>query len=114
MRILIIGAGAVGAVLARALEKNKGHDVAYLVREHKPARVKLLDVRTGELHVRERPQAFTASDTLYAFDLAILAVRGDQLDGALDAAAKVPGAPKLAVAAAGFDAIDRVRARFPG
>jgi ketopantoate reductase len=118
MRILMVGAGAVGAVLTRALEAVKGHDVTYFVRDGRRAqlaRVKLLDARSGALHVRERPSVVEASlEPLPHADTVILAVRAEQLDAALDVAARVPGAPRIATASAGFDDLPRVRARFAG
>jgi ketopantoate reductase len=118
MRILMVGAGSVGAVLTRFLE-NKNNEVTYYVRAGRKAqlaRIKLLDARSGELHVRERPTAIEPSQPLPAADTVILAVRADQLDEALDVVARLSTAEhvRIATASAGFDDLARVRARFPG
>jgi ketopantoate reductase len=116
MRVLMIGAGSVGGVLTRFLE-NKTNEVTYFVRAgRRPARVKLLDARSGEVHVRERPAALEAGQVLPAVDTAILTVRAEQLDGALDVVAELPSVAtvRIATASAGFDDLERVRARFPG
>src|SRR5581483_1610703 len=118
MRILMIGAGSVGSVLTRHLE-SKANEVTYYVRAGRKAqlqRVKLLDARSGALHVRERPSAIEPSQKLPSVDTAILAVRADQLDAALDVVAQLPTAEtvRIATASAGFDDLARIRARFPG
>lgn len=117
MRILMVGAGAVGTVLTRAIEKTKGHDVTYYVRAGRKkllSRVKLLDAKSGELYVRERPAVIEPQDPLPVFDTAILAVRADQLDEALDVVARLSGEVRIASTSAGFDDLVRIRARFPG
>jgi ketopantoate reductase len=117
MRILIIGAGAVGLVVGRALEQNKANEVSYYVRAGRKASlqpIKLLDAKTGELAVRERPAVFEPGDRLPVVDAVFLAVRGDQLDEALAVVATLEGAPAVVSAAAGFDALAPIRARFPG
>jgi hypothetical protein len=117
MRILMVGAGAVGRVLTRFLEAQKANEVTYYVRAGRRAelgRCKLLDARSGELHVRERPKAVEPSDRLPVVDTAILAVRADQLDSALDVVAQLVGDVRIASASAGMDDVARIRARFPG
>src|SRR5258706_2272366 len=115
MRVLIIGAGAVGAVLGRALEASKSNEVVYYVRAgRKPARFKLEDARSGELYVRERPAAVEPSDPLPHADTVIVAVRGDQLDDALAIVERLAGEPRIASASAGFDRLARIRARLFG
>lgn len=118
MRILIVGAGSVGAVLGRYLE-NKTNEVTYYVRAGRKAqlsRIKLLDARTGALHVRERPQVVEPSHQLPVVDTVILAVRAEQLDEALELCGKLPQADglRLVSASAGFSDLERLRARFPG
>jgi ketopantoate reductase len=116
VRALVIGAGAVGVVLARFLEATKQNEITLYVRAgRRPTRLKLLDAKSGELHVRERPAAVEAGQRLPPVETAILAVRGDQLDEALAVVAQLPDGTRVAtVTAAGFDDVQRVRARFPG
>lgn len=117
MRVLMVGAGAVGAVLTQALEYTKSNDVAYLLKPgRKLTKVKLLEARSGAFYVRERPTTVEANATLPVVDTLIFAVRGDQLDEAL---AIIDGLRdkeqlRVAVATAGLDAIEKVRARLPG
>jgi ketopantoate reductase len=117
MRVLIVGAGAVGRVLGRSLEASKTNEVTYYVRAGRKAalaQLKLLDGKTGELHVRERPAAVEPSDPLPHVDTVVLAVRGDQLDEALTVVDRLPGDARIASAAATLDGLERLRARFAG
>jgi 2-dehydropantoate 2-reductase len=97
MRVLIVGAGAVGGFLAARLE-DAGDDVAVLVR---PARADGL--RRDGLHVRERtvtstyrPRVLTAAELKPEFDLVVLAVKSDAIDSAIDDVAPAVG-PSTAV-----------------
>jgi 2-dehydropantoate 2-reductase len=97
MRVLIVGAGAVGGFLAARLADG-GDDVTVLVR---PARVDGL--RRDGLRVREgsttgtyRPRALMAPELKPEFDLVVLAVKSDAIDGAIDDAAPAVG-PSTAV-----------------
>ena len=115
----MVGAGAVGCVLTRALEQTKGNDVVYFVRRGRKKqlqRVKLLDARTNTITVREKPQVIEAGDPLSVFDTVVLAVRADQLDGALAVVDELPKKDELRIACAspGLDDLERVRARAPG
>ncbi len=117
MRVLMVGAGAVGAVLTHHLEKTKSIEVTYLVRAGRKAgltRIKLLNARTDELHVRERPTVIEPGAKLPACDTIILAVRADQVDEAADVIESMPSVTQIASASAGHDDVARLRARFPG
>src|SRR5262245_40791134 len=115
MRVLIVGAGAVGVVLGRAIESIKGNEVTFFVRRgKKPPRIKIVDDKTGELTARERPATVEEGQVLPPVDIVILAVRADQFEAAAEVAARVPGQPRLATATAGLDDLPRLRARFPG
>ncbi len=117
MRVLIVGAGCVGSVLARFLEAVKANEVTSYVRAGKRAqltRVKLCDVRSGELHVRERPTLIEAGQRPPMVDAVILAVRGDQLDEAMLVIPQVAVTAAICTATSGHDDLARLRARFPG
>jgi ketopantoate reductase len=117
MRALMVGAGAVGVVLTRALERTKGNDVTYLVRKGRRAglvRTRLVDARSGELTVRERPAVVEEGQPLPAVDTVILAVRGDQLDAAIAVAEGLPPSVRVATVTPGFDDLTTLRARLPG
>jgi 2-dehydropantoate 2-reductase len=85
MRVLIVGAGAVGGFLAARLAEA-GDDVAVLVR---PARANGL--RRDGLRVREgsatrtyRPRVLTTPELKPEFDLVVLAVKSEAIDSAID------------------------------
>ncbi len=115
MRALIVGAGSVGLILAHHLEKTKGNEIAFLVRKgRKPTRIKLLNAKTDELHIRERPTAYETGAMLPPFDTVILAVRADQVDEAATVIESLPSATCIVSASAGHDDVPRLRERFPG
>jgi hypothetical protein len=110
----MVGAGAVGSVLTRALEQTKGNDVVYYVRKGRRAqlqRVKLLDARSGAITVREKPSVLEPGDPLPVFDTVILAVRGDQLGEAIELLRELRKGDQLRVASAsaGLDDVQRIR-----
>src|SRR6185436_6635141 len=115
MRALIVGAGSVGVILAHHLEKTKGNEIAFLVRQgRKQTQLKLLNAKSDELHVRERPTMYEPGARLPAFDTVILAVRSDQVDEAASVLESLPSATRVASASVGHDDVARLRARFPG
>jgi hypothetical protein len=117
MRALVVGAGAVGAILVHHLEKTKTNELAYLVRPGRKAKltqVKLLNVKTEQLHVRERPTVYETGARLPPFDTVILAVRADQVDEAANVIDSLPSVKNIVSASAGHDDIARLRTRFPG
>jgi ketopantoate reductase len=115
MRFLIVGAGSVGCVLGAALEQTKGNTVTYLVRKGRKAeltRIKLLQGKTMELKVRERPSVIEQGQVLPAVDAVLYAVRADQLEAAL-ADAPPPASVAIISATAGVDDVAMLRARHP-
>jgi hypothetical protein len=115
MRALIVGAGSVGVILGHFLEKTKGNEIAYLVRQgRKQTQLKLLNAKTEELHIRERPTMYETGAHLPAFDTVILAVRSDQVDEAASVLEILPSATRILSASAGHDDVAKLRARFPG
>ena len=115
MRILIFGAGAVGAVVGLALEQA-GHEVAFVVRRGRRAALgKLLVVDAqGRARGRERLAAYELGEVLPPWEWILLAVRGDQLGEALtDLAAYGSPTARVALAAAALDGIERLRAAHP-
>ena len=114
MRILMVGAGSVAVVLTRFLEAVKSNEVTYYVRAGRKkelARIKLVDAKSGEIHVREKPAAVEPESVPLHYDLVLFAVRDDQLEGAIAVAAAVPGAPPIATVTQG---LARLRERLPG
>jgi hypothetical protein len=102
-------------VLAHHLEKTKGNEIAFLVRKgRKQTKLKLLNAKTDELHVRERPTMYEAGARLPPFDTVILAVRADQVDEAAAVLESLPSATRVMSASAGHDDVPKLRARFPG
>src|SRR6266540_4363742 len=112
MRALIVGAGSVGLILAHHLEKTKGNELAFLVRKGKKlTQIKLLNAKSDELHVRERPTMYEPGARLPAVDTVILAVRSDQVDEAASVIDSLPSVTRIASASAGHDDVPRLRAR---
>src|SRR5262249_53326104 len=114
MRILMVGAGSVAAVLTRFLEATKTNEVTYYPRPGRKKamqRIKLVDAKSGDIHVREKPAAVEPDAVLLPYDLVVFAVRADQLDGAISVAAQVPGTPRIATLTKG---VARLRERIPG
>jgi NADPH:quinone reductase-like Zn-dependent oxidoreductase len=110
MRILVVGAGAVGVVLTRALEVTKANEVTYLVRAGKKAqlpRVKIVDARSGEIHVREKPAVVEQGQVLPQADTVLFCVRKDQLDEALGVLDALPKDARIVT-------LTDARARLPG
>src|SRR5262249_26770939 len=115
MRVLIVGAGAVGVVLGQALEADPSNQVTYYVRAGRtPLTTKVLDARSGRLHTRERAAAVEPMQPLPEVDSVIIAVRADQLEAALALLPELAGRPRLATATPGLEDLARLRARFPG
>ena len=109
----MVGAGAVGAVLTRALEGNKANEVTYLVRAGRKERLKrvmIVDARSGEIHVREKPTVMEHGQVLPQADTAIFAVRREQLDEALGLLEQLPKDARIVC----LEGAARVRARLPG
>ena len=113
MRIVVIGAGAVGSFLGETLALA-GHDVTLIRR-------RISGTGREELRLRDRDgmertvdvaTAGSAGDIAAAPDLVLLAVRMPDLAGALDAAAGWPEATVLAVQN-GVGADDQIRAARP-
>jgi 2-dehydropantoate 2-reductase len=97
VRVLIVGAGAVGGFLAAQLV-DAGDDVAVLVR---PARVDGLRrdglrVREGSATSTHRPRVLTAAELKPEFDLVVLAVKSEAIDSAIEDVAPAVG-PSTAV-----------------
>jgi 2-dehydropantoate 2-reductase len=97
MRVLIVGAGAIGGFLAARLADG-GDDVSVLVR---PARVEGLRrdglrVREGSATTTYRPGVLTASELRPEFDLVVIAVKSDAIDSAIHDVAPAVG-PSAAV-----------------
>jgi 2-dehydropantoate 2-reductase len=98
VKVLIVGAGAVGGFLAARL-LDGGDDVAVLVR---PARADGLRrdglrIREGSATTTYRPRVLTASELTPEFDLIVLAVKSDAIAGAIDDVAPAVGASTAVV-----------------
>jgi 2-dehydropantoate 2-reductase len=114
MRLLFVGAGAVGGFLAaRALEA--GHDVSVLVR---PARARSLRehglvVATQSASTTTRPAVITADELTAGFDAIVLAVKADALDAAMaDIAPAVTPETMVVPFLNGMGHVDRLVDRF--
>lgn len=117
MRVAIIGAGGVGGMLAARLGAA-GHEVALLARGGHLAAIReagLKLVTPGDEVVLRPAVATDRGADLPAADLVIVAVKAQDLDGAMEqmAAAMAGGALALPFLN-GVEATDRLQARFGG
>ena len=116
MRIVIIGAGAVGVTFGVSLEHMK-HEVTYLVRKGRKRalrRMTLVHAVTQAARKRDAPVVLEHGDSLPPFEWALLCVRGDQIDGALETLAQhVRPDAKVGLAAASLDDLAKARAAHP-
>ncbi len=116
MRVLLVGAGAVGIVFHRALEQQKGSEATFLMPSGKPRllRTKIVDSATNELRVRERPVSIEAGTRLPVVDTVLFCVRAEQLAKALDDVGPLAAGTRLATVTPGIDGLALLRARHPG
>ena len=117
MRVLLVGVGAVGIVLHRTIEQQKGNEVTFLVRAGKKRaleRTKIVDARSGELRVRERPTAVEIGQVRPVYDTVLLCVRGEQLEAAIADLGPVAVNVRLATVTPGPEGLALLRARYPG
>jgi 2-dehydropantoate 2-reductase len=85
MKILVIGAGAVGGYFGgRLLEK--GEDVTYLVRESRQKQLQDLGLDIESIHgnVLLHPKTILAGEEAGLFDVILLTTKSYHLDGAID------------------------------
>ncbi len=117
MRVLLVGAGAVGVVLARALEQTKGTELTFFLRPGKKlgfVRTKILDSRTGQLHVRERPTCVELGQKRPVFDTVLFCVRAEQLLPAIADVGELDPRVRVATITPGPDGLALLRAKYPG
>jgi len=112
MRFLIVGAGAVGALVGAQLARS-GHDVRYWVRPQKRrerARLKIESVVTGD-SFEIFTQFLAPGDTAPDCDWVFVCVRGEQLDETLQQIATQLGtAHNLVISTVSVDSVvERVR-----
>lgn len=92
MRILILGAGAIGGYFGARLQQA-GADITFLVRPRRAAQLAEhgLVVRSpfGDVHLT--PRTIEAADPAAPYDLVLLTCKAYDLDGALDAIAPAMG-----------------------
>ena len=85
MRILIVGAGAVGGYFGgRLLEK--GEDVTFLVREKRKRLLQANGLKLNSVHgnVDLKPKVLTVKDTSEAFDVVIVSTKAYHLSDVVD------------------------------
>jgi 2-dehydropantoate 2-reductase len=114
MRLLFVGAGAVGGFLA-ARTLDAGHDATVLVH---PARARSLREHglmlvTQSTTTTTRPTVVTADELTDAFDAVVLSVKADVLDAAMaDIAPAVTPATMVVPFLNGMGHLDRLVDRF--
>ena len=115
MRILVVGAGAVGGYFGGRLLKA-GRDVTFLVRPRRAAELAKhgLTIRSpvGDFH-RPSPPTVSQEELAEPFDLVLLSCKAYDLEGAINSFAKAVG-PATAILPLlnGMRHIDRLAERF--
>jgi 2-dehydropantoate 2-reductase len=114
MRILVLGAGALGGYFGARLVEA-GRDVTFLVRPERAAKLQRgLFVRSSAGDIRlDKPPTVTADKLKQPFDLVLLTCKAYDLESAMDAIAPAVGANTLVLPLLnGMSHIDRLNARF--
>ncbi len=117
MRVLVVGAGAVGGYFGAALIEA-GRDVTFLVRERRADALRRegLRVAVGDtVTVHEHPQTVTAADggTAAPFDAVVLSVKAYALDAAIDDITPFVGADTMVLPLLnGMRHLDRLQDAF--
>lgn len=114
MKVLVVGAGAVGGFVAARLGAA-GQDVAVLVRPHRAEALTRtgLVLRDGPDTSVTGPAVVTAAELGPGYDAVVLAVKADGLDGAIDdVAPAVSDATMVLPFLNGMGHLRRLTARF--
>jgi 2-dehydropantoate 2-reductase len=84
LRFLVVGAGAVGGFVGARLA-DAGHDVTMLVRPRRAARLRDEGLRIASREGTSllRPSVVTAGELTSGYDAIVLAVKSDDLEGAM-------------------------------
>jgi ketopantoate reductase len=93
MKVLIVGAGAVGVVLGAHL-KTRGHDVAFVTRTRRDPTAQAFQLRAvdgAETHRIDGPTVVVAGEPLAVADWVLVCVRFEQVDAALRSVASALG-----------------------
>jgi 2-dehydropantoate 2-reductase len=115
MRILVVGAGAIGGYFgARLLQA--GRDVTFLVRPRRAAQLAEHGLRImsphGDLHIAQPPSVIS-SDIAQPYDVVLLSCKAYDLDSAMDGIAPAMGPDTVIVPMLnGMQHLDRLDARF--
>lgn len=111
MRFIVLGAGAVGAVVG-ALLAQAGHDVKFWLRAGaaRPAEIRVTRLAGNETSIR--PECLGPGEPIPESDWVLVCVRGEQLDQALHEVVQHMGAERrVAIAAISLSPLtDRARA----
>jgi 2-dehydropantoate 2-reductase len=92
MRLLVVGAGSTGGYFGGRLAQA-GHDVSFLVRPTRAAQLRDTGLRivSPRGNLTMRPSLLTAEEITSSYDAILLAVKGFQLDAALEEVAPAIG-----------------------
>jgi 2-dehydropantoate 2-reductase len=114
MRILVLGAGALGGYFGARLVEA-GRDVTFLVRPKRAAKLQRgLFVKSPAGDIRlDKPQAITADKLKQPFDVVLLTCKAYDLENAMEAIAPAVGSnTSILPLLNGMSHIDRLNARF--
>ncbi|WP_077617062.1 ketopantoate reductase family protein [Bacillus sinesaloumensis] len=114
MRILVVGAGAVGGYFGgRLLEK--GEDVTFLVRENRQKQIHKNGLQIESIHgnVTLQPRTILSGEKVGTFDVIILSTKQYHLDGALHSIEPYVGeATMILPLLNGFSHVDVIKSKF--
>lgn len=84
MRILVVGAGAIGGYFGGRLQE-KGEDVTFLVRARRKAQLEAtgLNIKSEHGDIELKPKLITAEESTDAFDVILLSTKSYHLEGAI-------------------------------
>ena len=114
MRILVVGAGAVGGYFGGRLAQA-GRDVTFLVRPGRAEQLRAEGLRIVSPHgdATITPQLVTTGQIASAFDVAVLSVKANALDHALDDLARAVGPDTMVLPVLnGMRHLDTLTGRF--
>jgi len=114
MRILVVGAGAVGGYFGGRLQEN-GADVTFLVREGRKKQLEKTGLVIDSVHGNMAlvPKTIVKGDDAQPFDVILLSTKAYHLDGAIDSIREYAG-PHTAVLPLlnGISHLEQLQAEF--
>ncbi|MGF2614884.1 ketopantoate reductase family protein [Rossellomorea vietnamensis] len=114
MKILVVGAGAVGGYFGGRLAE-KGEDVTFLVRENRRSQLEQTGLCIQSVHGNTdlKPKTIVSGDDPVAYDAIILSVKAYHLESAMDSIAPYVGGETMILPLLnGMSHVDKLVGRF--